>query len=93
MGRLFCFGDSFIDWYVPKYHWTYYLSKHYEVIKHGKAGADNHSILFQMGRLPEFIEGDRIIIVFTEPGRLPRRYYGKRREVFITHQIYVTKIL
>jgi hypothetical protein len=82
MGRLFCFGDSFVDWDIPKYHWTYYLSKHYEVIKHGKFGADNYSILFQLGRLPEFNEGDRIIVVFTEPGRLPRRFYGKRKEGF-----------
>lgn len=80
--RLFCFGDSFVDWNVPTYHWTYYLSKHYEVHKFGKLGADNYSILFQLGNLPEYKEGDRVVIVFTEPGRLPRRFYGKRKDRF-----------
>lgn len=80
--RLFCFGDSFVDWHVPKYHWTYYLSKHYEVHKFGKFGADNYSILFQMGNLPEYNEGDRVVVVFTEPGRLPRRFYGERKDTF-----------
>ena len=80
--RLFCFGDSFVDWHIPKYHWTYYLSKHYEVHKFGKSGADNYSILFQLGNLPEYKEGDRVIIVFTEPGRLPRRFYGERKDKF-----------
>lgn len=80
--RLFCFGDSFVDWNVPTYHWTYYLSKHYEVYKFGKLGADNYSILFQMGNLPEYKEGDRVVVVFTEPGRLPRRFYGERKDNF-----------
>jgi hypothetical protein len=83
--RLFCFGDSFVDWNVPTYHWTYYLSKHYDVHKFGKFGADNYSILFQLGNLPEYKEGDRVIIVFTEPGRLPRRFYGERKEYFKTN--------
>lgn len=78
--RLFCFGDSFVDWDIPKNHWTYYLSKHFDVIKFGKYGADNNSILFQLGLLPDYQVGDRIIVVFTEPGRLPRRYYGDRVE-------------
>lgn len=81
--RLFCFGDSFVDWHIPKYHWTYYLSKHYEIHKHGKLGADNYSIIFQLGNLGEYRDGDRIVIVFTDPGRLPRRYYGERHSIFI----------
>ena len=81
--RLFCFGDSFVDWHIPKYHWTYYLSKHYEVHKHGKLGADNYSIIFQLGNLDEYKDGDRILIVFTDPGRLPRRYYGDRHVTFL----------
>lgn len=80
--RLFCFGDSFVDWHLPKYHWTDYLAYHYDVIKLGKAGADNYSILFQLGNLPVYKKGDRIVMVFTHPGRLPRRYYGERRVDF-----------
>ena len=80
--RLFCFGDSFVDWDIPKKHWTYYLSKHFDVSKFGKYGADNNTILFQLGSLPKYQEGDRIVIVFTEPGRLPRRYYGDRVDTY-----------
>lgn len=81
--RLFCLGDSFIDWDIPKFHWTYYLSNHYDVHKLGKRGADNYSIIFQLGLLDEYKEGDRVIVVFTDPGRLPRRYYGERKELYI----------
>lgn len=81
--RLFCFGDSFVDWHIPKHHWTYYLAKHYNVHKFGKLGADNYSILYQLGNLPNYENGDRIVIVFTNPGRLPRRFYGNRREEFL----------
>ena len=81
--RLFCFGDSFVDWPIPTYHWTSYLSKHFEVFKFGVFGADNVSILFQLGNLPQYQNGDRIVIVFTEPGRLPRRFYGDRKERFL----------
>jgi len=80
--RLFCFGDSFVDWHLPKFHWTYYFKNHYEVIKLGKWGADNNSILFQLGNLDDYREGDRIIVYFTDAGRLPRRYYGDRKEAF-----------
>lgn len=74
--RLFCFGDSFVDWDIPTYHWTYYLSNHYKVHKFGKCGADNYSILFQMAFLPKFEAGDRILIVFSDPGRIPTRFYA-----------------
>ena len=85
MNRLFCLGDSFVDWPIPQYHWTYYLSKHFEITKFGKAGADNYSILYQLGKLPEYKEGDRIIIVFTASGRIIRRYYGDRHDKFLNH--------
>lgn len=83
--RLFCLGDSFVDWEIPKLHWTYYLSKHYDVNKFGKSGSDNYSIIFQLGCLPDYASGDRIIIVFTDPGRLPRRFYGERHETFFNN--------
>lgn len=87
--RLFIFGDSFVDWDIPKNHWTDYLSNHYDVFKHGKYGADNYSILFQLGNLPKYENGDRLIMYFTEPGRLPRRYYGKRKKEYINN-IYMS---
>jgi len=74
--RLFCFGDSFVDFDIPKYHWTYYLSHHYEFYKFAVRGSDNNSIIFQLGDLPEFEDGDRVLIMFTEPGRIPTRFYA-----------------
>jgi hypothetical protein len=76
--RLYVCGDSFVDWDLPKTHWIDYLSNHYDVVKLGKFGSDNHSILYQTGYIPDYKNGDRIVIVFTAPGRFPRRYFGER---------------
>lgn len=81
--RLFCLGDSFVDWDIPKFHWTYYLSNHYDVHKLGKRGSDNYSIIFQLGLLGDYKDGDRVIVVFTHAGRLPHRYYGERKELYV----------
>lgn len=77
-------GDSFVDWDLPDVHWLDYLSNHYDVIKLGKYGSDNHSIIYQTGNIPEYKKGDRIVIVFTAPGRFPRRYFGDRE---INHNV------
>lgn len=77
--NLYICGDSFVDWDVPKMHWTDYLKNHYNVIKLGKYGSDNHTIIYQTGRIPQYKDGDRLVIVFTSPGRFPRRYFGERK--------------
>jgi len=76
--NIYICGDSFVDWDLPKTHWIDYLSNHYNVIKLGKYGSDNHSIVYQTGRIPNYQKGDRLIMVFTSPGRFPRRYFGER---------------
>lgn len=76
--NLYVCGDSFVDWHLPEIHWTDYLSNHYNVIKLGKYGSDNHSIIYQTGKINEYKDGDRLIMVFTAPGRFPRRYFGER---------------
>jgi len=78
MGNLYVCGDSFVDWGLPEIHWVNYLSNHYNVVKLGKYGSDNHSILYQTGLIPNYLDGDRIVIMFTAPGRFPRRYFGER---------------
>ena len=60
--RLFICGDSFVDWDIPTYHWTDYLKEHYDVIILGERGSDNISIIFQLGDLPQYKDGDRIIM-------------------------------
>lgn len=82
--NIYICGDSFVDWHLPEFHWMDYLSNHYNVIKLGKFGSDNHSIIYQTGNIPDFIDGDRLIVVFTAPGRFPRRYFGERE---INHNI------
>ena len=78
MNNLYVCGDSFVDWDLPEIHWIDYLSNHFNVIKLGRYGSDNHSIIYQTGLIPNYLEGDRIIVVFTAPGRFPRRYFGER---------------
>lgn len=82
--NLYICGDSFVDWDLPETHWIDYLSNHYNIVKLGKFGSDNHSIIYQTGLIPEYNIGDRILIVFTAPGRFPRRYFGERE---INHNI------
>jgi hypothetical protein len=76
--NIYICGDSFVDWDLPEIHWTDYLSNHYNIVKLGKFGSDNHSIIYQTGLIPEYNIGDRLLIVFTAPGRFPRRYFGER---------------
>ena len=76
--NLYVCGDSFVDWDLPEVHWVDYLSNHYDIIKLGKYGSDNHSIIYQTGLIGDHKEGDRIVIFFTAPGRFPRRYFGER---------------
>lgn len=77
--RLFICGDSWVDWIRPhkELHWTSLLKNHYEVHKLGVMNMDNTSIIQQLGQIPPYQEGDRVIIVFTEPQRINRRYYIK----------------
>jgi hypothetical protein len=75
--RLFICGDSFVDWDIPTYHWTDYLKEHYDVIILGERGSDNISIIFQLGNLPQYKDGDRIIMYWSDPSRIQEIYRGK----------------
>ena len=74
--RLFICGDSWVNFGYPgdDLHWTDYLKNHFDVHLLGLADMDNISIIYQLGGTPEYREGDRIIVVFTEPSRIFRRY-------------------
>lgn len=77
MKRLFICGDSFVDWDIPTNHWTDYLKKHYDVRILGERGSDNISIMFQLGNLPEYQKGDRLIMYWSEPSRIQKIFWGK----------------
>lgn len=67
--RLFIIGDSWVFWPFPNNHWSYYLDKFYKVYKFGDKGLNNSSIVENIGSLPDYEDGDRLIIVFTDPTR------------------------
>jgi len=75
--RLFICGDSFVDWDIPTHHWTDYLKEHYDVIILGERGSDNIAIMLQLGNLPPYKDGDRIIIYWTDPARIQKLYLGE----------------
>jgi len=82
MRSLYCFGDSFVQWPEPKNaHWTDLFRDEYHVYRMGKNGANNDHIIFQLGNLPKYRDGDRVIIMLTEPARLPKWVWGKHAGV------------
>ena len=74
--RLFFFGDSFVQWHAPSPgHWTERFSDEYYVHRLGSSGASNDAIAGQIGVLPPFQKGDRIVVSLTEPSRLSKWMY------------------
>jgi hypothetical protein len=53
-------------------HWSEYLENEFEVHNFSCPGQSNESIVYQLGNLPEFQHGDRLIIVFSDLGRFRR---------------------
>lgn len=85
--RLFIFGDSFVQWHLPEVnHWTERFSKEYNVYRLGCSGASNEHITYQLGVLPEYKKGDRIIIVLTEPSRLPKWMWAEEYDKFCKYK-------
>lgn len=80
--RLFICGDSWVQYSYPEYYkqWTYFLTKHYDVKILGNADADNISITYQIGEIPDYKKGDRIIVFFTDPARIFRKYFIKETD-------------
>ena len=71
----------------PK-HWSEYLAEDYDIYNYGVYGASNESIIYQLGNLPEFRSGDRIVVVFTDPNRMRKmsetyldRGINRRRDI------------
>jgi hypothetical protein len=60
-------------------HWTDYLKDDYNVYNFAEGGCCNEDIIYQLNYLPEYKDGDRIIIIFTEPARFQWMVDGIRR--------------
>ena len=79
------FGLSSVEKYVKYYdnfgHWLDYMETFFEVISYGLGGVSNEQIIWQLSNLPEYVEGDRIIIIFTGSERYTWTH-GNRRYTF-----------
>jgi hypothetical protein len=60
-------------------HWTDYLKPFYDIYNYAEGGCCNEDIVHQLGFLPEYVEGDRLIIIFTNPSRFQWMVNGKRK--------------
>lgn len=75
--RLFFFGDSFVQWHTPSPgHWTERFEEEFDIYRLGSSGASNEAIASQIGVLPKYKTGDRIVFILTEPSRLSKWVYG-----------------
>lgn len=67
------FGHDCVKGYAIKYnyfgHWIDHMEYFYEVYSYAIGGASNEQIIYQIGNLPEYKNGDRIIIIFAPPER------------------------
>ena len=70
--RLFICGDSWTDWPLPPspFHWIDYLEDDYEITRLGLRGCSNYDIFSQIGNIPTFRKGDRLVVIWTSPFRV-----------------------
>jgi hypothetical protein len=62
-------AEIFVKRYECVGHWTDYIENHFDVINYAEPGCSNEDIIHQLGFLPEYSEGDRMVIVFSNVGR------------------------
>lgn len=57
--------ESYANYYNYFGHWIDHMKNFYDVFSYAMGGVSNEQIIYQVGNLPEYKEGDRIIIMFT----------------------------
>lgn len=50
-------------------HWCDLIGDYYDTYNYSEHGCCNEDIIHQLGFIPDYIEGDRIVIIFTNPAR------------------------
>ena len=50
-------------------HWTNHMEKFFQVQNFSEGASSIENIIYQLGNLPYFEDGDRIVIIFGSPGR------------------------
>lgn len=77
MNRLFILGASDVKWPEPKINnWVKLLNQHYDVTVFGEHAYSNIDIMMQVGELPTYKDGDRLIFVFVRP-KVPLYLWGE----------------
>lgn len=64
-------------------HWTDLMGDYYKVINYSEHGCSNEDIIHQLGLIPEYIDGDRLVIIFANPARFSWMFNNKRRAVTV----------
>ena len=90
------FGLTQIQTYVKYYnnfgHWLDYIDPFFDVYSYGLGGISNEQIIWQLSNLPEYMDGDRIIIIFTGVERYTW-VHEKKRYTFAAGSHYPDVIL
>lgn len=90
------FNTKEIESYVANYnyfgHWIDHMKNFYDVYSYAMGGVSNEQIIYQTGNLPEFKEGDRIIIMFTGVERYVW-IYNKLKYTFCVGSLIPDKII
>ena len=72
--------EKFTTYYNNFGHWIDHISHFYNVYSYAIGSASNEQIIYQLGNLPEYISGDRIVMIFASPSRfrwiLDKKVYG-----------------
>ena len=57
--------ESYVSYYDYFGHWIDHMKNFFDVYSYAMGGVSNEQIIYQVGNLPSYQEGDRIIIIFT----------------------------
>ncbi len=83
--------ESFVKYHNYFGHWIDHISYYYDVYSYGVGAATNEQIIFQLGNLPDYQLGDRIVIIFTSPQRF-NWIDDKKKYSFISDGTYLKKL-
>ena len=89
------FGSECIKKYASLHnyfgHWTDHMENFYDVYSYGFGAASNEQIIYQLGNLPDYKNGDRMLIIFSSPERFT--WYESKKEKTIVSSALIENIL
>jgi len=89
------FGSECIKKYASLHnyfgHWIDHMENFYDVYSYGFGAASNEQIIYQLGNLPDYKDGDRMLIIFSSPERFI--WYESNKEKTIVSSALIENIL